>query len=159
MSNIPEPPTGKKEPQELVKIPEYLWEHINNAYPRNVCLVSTLLPDGYSQVSPRGSMVVYDADTLAYWNLGSGSTRDAVADGTKVTVFFHDPGLPGKGILAPRGGARFYGTASLHTLGEVRDRVWDLQGPPIRERDPDCKGTAVLVRVERAEDLSHEPLE
>ena len=143
----------------MVKIPEYLWDHINNAYPQNGCLVSTLLPDGYSQVSPRGSVVVYDPETLAFWNLGAGSTRDNLKDGTKVTVYFRDPHLPEKGILPPRGGARFYGQASLHASGEVRDRVWDLQGPPIRERDPDCKGTAVLVRVERVEDLNHEPLE
>ena len=143
----------------MAKIPEYLWDHINNAYPKNVCLISTVLPDGFAQVSPRGSVVVYDPDTLAYWTLGSGSIRDTLQDGAKVTVFFRDPELPEQGILAPRGGARFFGTASLHASGEVRDRVWELQGAAIRGRDPDGQGSAVLVRIERSEDLAHQPLE
>ena len=129
----------------MAKIPEYLWEHINNAYLANVCLVGTVLAGGQPQVSPRASVVVYDENSLAFWNLGGGSTEDNLQDGAKVTVFFRDPGLPEQGILGGRGGARFYGRASLHSSGEVRDRVWALQGDAPKGRDPDGKGTAPPV--------------
>jgi len=45
----------------LAIIPKALHELINTAFPANVCLVATVvLPDGFAQVSPRGSTMVYD---------------------------------------------------------------------------------------------------
>ena len=37
------------------KIPKALHEHINTAFPANVCLVGTVLPSGFAQIriSPR----------------------------------------------------------------------------------------------------------
>ena len=40
---------------ELTTIPKVLHEHINTAYPAHVCLVGTALPNGYAQITPRGS--------------------------------------------------------------------------------------------------------
>ena len=39
----------------MAKIPKALHEHINTAFPAHVCLVGTVLPSGFAQVSPRGS--------------------------------------------------------------------------------------------------------
>jgi len=38
--------------------------------------------------------------------------------------------------------------------GDVRERVWNKTVPAEQARDPDKKGVAVLVDVERAEELS-----
>jgi hypothetical protein len=40
--------------------------------PANVCLVATVLPSGFAQVSPRGSTMVYDDEHLALWERGKG---------------------------------------------------------------------------------------
>ncbi len=59
----------------------------------------------------------------------------------------------------PRGGiARFYGTAKIYKSGPVYDEVWRRLIQPEKDRDPDKKGYAVLIEVERAEDLAGEPL-
>jgi hypothetical protein len=59
----------------------------------------------------------------------------------------------------PRGGiARFYGTAKIHRAGPVYEAVWRGLAPPEKDRDPDRKGFAVLISVERAEDLGGSPL-
>jgi hypothetical protein len=42
-----------------------LHGHINSAFPAHVCLVATVLPNGYAQVSPRGSTMVFDDQHLA----------------------------------------------------------------------------------------------
>jgi hypothetical protein len=42
----------------MVKIPKTLWTHINTAFPNDVCLVATVLPSGYAQITPRGSTLV-----------------------------------------------------------------------------------------------------
>lgn len=143
----------------MAKIPEKLWDYINHAYPKNVCLVCTVQPNGYAQASPRGSLVVYDAETLGYWNRGSGTTHDNVSDGSKVMVFLRDPEAREGGLLPLGGIARFYGTATVHKEGEVREKVWNMMIQQERDRDPDKKGYAVLVEVEKAEDLAHQALE
>jgi hypothetical protein len=139
-------------------IPKALHEHIDSAFPANVCLVGLALPDGYAQISPRGSTMVYDERHLALWERGKGSTNAQLRDGAKLTVFFRKPALRESGLLPKGGIARFYGTAKLHKSGEVYDRVWQKLVQPEKDRDPQKAGYAVLIRVERAEDLDGQPL-
>jgi hypothetical protein len=73
-------------------------------------------------------------------------------------VFLRKPQLREAGILPKGGVARFYGTAKVHKSGEVYDRVWERLVQPEKDRDPEKKGYAVLIRVERAEDLDGQPL-
>ena len=142
----------------MAKIPNVLHEHINTAFPANVCLVGTVLPNGFAQVSPRGSTMVYDDEHLALWERGKGSTNENLRDGTKVTVFLRKPPLRESGVLPKGGIARFYGTAGIHKSGSAYDTVWQRLVQPEKERDPDKKGYAVLIKVERAEDLDGKPL-
>ena len=139
-------------------IPKVLHEHIDTAFPTNVALVGVVQPNGYAQISPRGSTMVYDDQHLALWERGKGSTNRLLQDGAKVTVFLRKPALREAGILPKGGVARFYGTAEVHKSGEAYDRVWDKLVQPEKDRDPQKKGFAVLIRVERAEDLDGEPL-
>ncbi len=139
-------------------IPKALHEHIDTAFPANVCLVGVALPDGYAQITPRGSTMVYDDQHLALWERGKGSTNAQLKDGTKVTVYFRKPALRESGMLPKGGIARFYGTAKVHKSGAVYDRVWQKLVQPEKDRDPQKAGYAVLVRVERAEDLDGQPL-
>ena len=142
----------------MSKIPELLWEHINTGWHNFTGIVSVILPDGYTQVSPRGSLVVLDGETFAYWDLGSGRTHETVTDGTKITVYFQKGPLHGEGLLVG-GVARFYGTTSLHFDDEIRENVWDaLVDTGYAGRHPDKKGLAVVVHLERSEDLMHRPL-
>lgn len=134
-------------------IPKVLQPHINAAFPDHVCLIATVLPDGFAQVTPRGSTMVYDDAHLATWERGKGSTTGNLTDGTKVTVFFRKPQLRTDGVLPKGGIARFYGVAEVHRSGPVYDEVWRRLIQPEKDRDPEKKGFAVLIRVERAEDL------
>ena len=142
----------------MATIPKVLHEHINTAFPANVCLVGTVQPSGYAQVSPRGSTMVYDDEHLALWERGKGSTNAMLKDGTKVTVFLRKPPLREAGILPKGGIARFYGTAQIHKSGAAYENVWKRLVQPEKDRDPDKKGFAVLIKVERAEDLDGQPL-
>ena len=44
----------------MAKIPPVLWDHINTAFPAHVCLISMTLPNGFAQVTPKGSAMVWD---------------------------------------------------------------------------------------------------
>jgi hypothetical protein len=142
----------------MAVIPKVLHEHINTAFPAHVCLVGSVLPNGYAQVSPRGSTMVFDDTHLALWERGKGSTTANMTDGTKLTVFLRKPQLREAGILPKGGVARFYGTARIHTSGPAYEAVWTRLVQPEKDRDPDKKGFAVLIEVERAEDLDGQPL-
>jgi len=87
----------------LAKIPQVLHEHINTAYPANVCLIGTVLPSGFAQITPRGSTMVFDDEHIALWERGRGTTTENLADGTPVTIFMRKPALREAGIL-PKGG-------------------------------------------------------
>ena len=143
----------------MAVIPKVLHEHINTAFPATVTLVGSVLPDGYAQVTPRGSTMVYDDEHLALWERGKGSTNAQLKDGTKLTVFLRKPALREAGVLPKGGVARFYGTARVHKSGPVYDEVWKRLIQPEKDRDPERKGFAVLIKVERAEDLDGKPLE
>jgi hypothetical protein len=139
-------------------IPKVLHEHIDTAFPAHVCLVGVVQPNGYAQISPRGSTMVYDDQHLALWERGKGSTNKLLHDGTKVTVFLRKPALREAGILPKGGVARFYGSAKIQKSGEAYDKVWQKLVQPEKDRDPEKKGYAVLIKVERAEDLDGQPL-
>jgi hypothetical protein len=142
----------------MATIPKVLHEHINTAFPTAVCLVATVLPNGFAQVTPRGSTMVYDDEHLALWERGKGSTTANWHDRSKVTVFFRKSELRSAGVLPKGGIARFYGTAEIHKSGAAYEEVWRRLVQPEKERDPDKKGFAVLIKVERAEDLDGMPL-
>ena len=143
----------------MAAIPKVLHEHINSAFPTNVCLVATVLPNGFAQVSPRGSTMVFDDEHLALWERGKGTTNESLRDGTKVTIFFRKPQLREAGVLPKGGIARFYGVAALHKAGPVYEEIWNRLIQPEKDRDPEKKGFGVLIKIDRAEDLQGIPLD
>jgi hypothetical protein len=139
-------------------IPKTLQEHINTAFPDYVCLMGSVLPSGFAQITPRGGIMVYDDQHLASWERGKGSSAAELVDGTKLTVYFRKPPLRADGTLPKGGIARFYGAARICKSGPEYEEVWRRLVRPEKDRDPDKKGYAVLIKIERAEDLEGLPL-
>ena len=105
------------------------------------CILVTVLPDGYPNPSFRGSLMVFDNEHLAYWDR---SLRGAIASfeqNPKAAMLFRDPGT--------RKSWRFYGTAELHREGPLRDQVMARTPQNELDADPERKGVAVLIRVDR----------
>jgi hypothetical protein len=142
----------------MARIPKALQPHIDAAFPGHVCLLGSVQPDGYAQITPRGSVQVYDDEHISLWERGRGSTTAHTEDGTKLTVYYGNFALMNEGILPVAGIARFYGTATIYTSGPVYDKVWERLIQPEKDRDPEKKGHAVLIKIERAEDLLGQPL-
>lgn len=143
----------------MVKVPEWINEHIDGAFPKNVCLVATVSSDGMPSIGPKGSVMVYDDETLAFWERAMRGAWDNLRANPNVTVFFRNPELRETGLLPGGGAARFWGTAEVHADGPIREAVWDRVVQAEKDRDPDKIGAAILVRVTRAEHLNGNPLE
>ena len=142
----------------MATIPKVLQPHINTAFPANVCLVGSVLPNGFAQITPRGGTMAFDDEHIALWERGKGSTSASLREGTALTVFFRKPQLREEGLLPKGGIARFYGRAKIHKSGPVYEKVWERLVQPEKERDPNKAGFAVLIEIERAEDLDGAPL-
>lgn len=140
----------------MATIPKKVQPLIDGAFPEHVCVLGTVQPNGFAQITPRGSTQVYDDAHISVWERGRGSTNALLADGSKVTVFYFNLGA--RDVLPIGGIVRLYGTASVHKSGAVYDKVWERLIEPEKQWDPEKKGWAVLIGIERAEDLLGQPL-
>ncbi len=126
-----------------VALTDEMKDLVENAVANGMpCVLVTVLPDGYPNPSFRGSLMVFDSGHLAYWDR---SLRGAMASyesgNQKVAVLHRDP--------KSRKSWRFYGTVELHKEGELREKVMARTPQNELDADPERKGVAVLIRVDR----------
>jgi hypothetical protein len=110
------------------------------------CFVGTASADGKPQISMRGSVAVYDSETLCWWERGMRSSVDNIDENPQVVIFYRNSG--------ERIHWRFHGRVTLHGSGTERERAMGLTPKPELDRDPDRAGVAALVRVESITELS-----
>lgn len=135
----------------MIKITDDMRQLVNKALADNVaCLVGTVGEDGYPSVGPKGSVLVLDDKTLAYWERSHRSSIANVQKNPKMVVYYRNAAARDK---LPGGAVRFYGRAEVHEKGPVREKVRALVVPAEIEKDPDDKGIAVLIHVDRIGDL------
>ncbi len=110
------------------------------------CTLGTADKNGQPQLSLKGSVMVFDSETLAYWERAKRSALENVAQNPKVVILYNNP--------ERRIRWRFYGTAVVHESGPIRDAVMSRTVQAELDRDPDRLGVAVLVRVDKISELS-----
>ena len=94
----------------------------------------------------KGSVLVFDRETLAYWERAKRAALEDVGENPNVVVFYRNP--------EKRINWRFYGTATVYDSGAIWDNVMRRTIQAELDRDPDLQGVAVLVRVNRVIELS-----
>lgn len=130
----------------MIKLTEDIQEAINNSLAnRNPCVLATASPTGDLSISFRGSMVAWNDNALAYWDRSLGTAIEHVLAHGKVVILFRDP--------QARIGWKFFGTATAYPEGPVREQVMLRVPQPELDRDPDLKGYAVIVTLDRVENL------
>jgi predicted pyridoxine 5'-phosphate oxidase superfamily flavin-nucleotide-binding protein len=110
------------------------------------CLVATVSSDGLPNVGFKGSVMVFDDGTLAYWERVFQGTLANVQHNPQVMILFRNP--------TTRAAWRFVGQATIHTTGPVREQVMARTVPAELDRDPERKGYAVVVKVDKVLPLS-----
>src|SRR3954451_11614460 len=107
-----------------------------------LAFVATVCEDGSPNLSPKGSLRVYDDDHLVFMNMASPTTVANVSREPRIEVNVVD--------FLRRRGYRFKGTAEIRGAGDPvfewsRQWVLDTHGQPVYPTHE-----AVLIRVERA---------
>ena len=110
------------------------------------CIVGTADKGGQPQLSLKGSIMVFDSETLAYWERVKRSALDNVAENPKVAILYNNPDK--------RVRWRFYGTAVVHESGPIREEVMSRTVKAELDRDPERLGVAVLIKIDKIAELS-----
>ena len=117
---------------------------VNNALAQGApLLLAAVSPDGRPVLSFRGSVQTYSDDQLGLWaRNGQGGALDAIRANPNVVLVYRSPTTP---VL------QFHGRARVAENDEERSRVFD--NAPEREQaaDPERKGVAVIVDLDRVE--------
>ncbi len=132
---------------------------IFNAHRDNcVCMLGTVGKDG-PNISPKGSMIVLDDDHLAYWERSKQTALDNLRANPRVAVMYSNKAAAERGEIEHPGGIfRFYGTAEIHERGEFRDRIRTMLQEREINHDGAEEGFAVVIKLDRAENMRGKPL-
>ena len=110
------------------------------------CLLGSVSKGGEPQISPKGSVMVYDDDTLAYWERAKRSALQNVGENPNVVIYYNHQ--------ANRLRWRFHGKAAVYEDGPIRQEVMDRCVQAELDRDPERLGVAVLVKIDKITELS-----
>ena len=136
----------------MIKLIDQMKELINNALENGCpCVLATAAPDGEPDIGFKGSMMVFDDDSLAYWERTKRQHLKNITANPKVVVLFRD----GKSKAA----WRFHGLAEVHEAGAIRDQVMARTVAAELEKDPDRKGAAVVIKLDRVTNMAGQVLQ
>ena len=54
------------------------------------CLVGSVSANGWPHIGPKGSLIVYDTETLAYWERGLATTHANIQANPRMTVYYRN---------------------------------------------------------------------
>ena len=123
---------------------------INGAYEAGTPVMVAYVDDqGYPHMSLRGTAQVFGPQQLAVWARNpEGGLPQAIADRPRVSLFYRNP--------AARQIYVFYGRARLATDDETRNAVYSSSPQRERESDPEQRGLALIIDLDRVDGMSPE---
>jgi len=129
-----------------IELTDEIREHINGALMAgNPMIVASVDGAGKPRLSYRGSTQVFSADQLGFWARNAeGSTMESIAANPNVALMYRHP--------AQRVILQFAGRARV-AAGDERDRVYDLAPEFEQKADPEKKGVAVIIDLDKVEGI------
>jgi hypothetical protein len=135
----------------MIVLTDEMKEAVNNALADKApCILATASLDGRPSVGYRGSVMAFTDSSLAYWERTFRKSNDNVALNPHVVIMYRNP--------ATRKAWKFFGRATVHANGRLRDEVMQRTVQAELDRDPDRRGVAVVVELDRVEMMSGEVL-
>lgn len=115
------------------------------------CVLATAAASGEPDIGFKGSMMIFDTESLAYWERTRRQHLKNLQENPRVVVLFRDP--------KTRVNWRFHGGATIHESGPIREQVMTRTVKDEIDKDPERKGLAVIIRVEKVTNLAGEVLQ
>ena len=122
---------------------ETIKKLINNAWDDGYpCLLATTGPAG-PNISPKGSMLVFDDGHLAYWERSKKVALENLGHDRRVTVIYANFKCQHDRVLES-GFLRFWGTTEMHETGPIRDAIF----AKLTKREQERGLALAVLRVE-----------
>ena len=127
----------------MIDISDSMKQQIDNAlaegYP---CLIATASKDAVPELGYKGSMMVFDKESLAFWERTHQTTIRNILENPNVMVLYRN--------MAKGGAAwRFLGKAIVYKEGPIREEVMSRTVQAELDKDPERKGFGVVIKVEK----------
>jgi hypothetical protein len=130
---------------------------INNAWDDGYpCMLATAGLDG-PNISPKGSMLVFDDQHLAYWERSKKKALENLGQDRRVTVMYSNFKAQRDGVLES-GFLRFWGTVELYDSGPVHNAIFAKLKKREQEHVGADTGIGVLIKIGRAADVRGQPI-
>ncbi len=136
MASAPPPP-----PVTAIDLTQFADAVDNARADNNTGLVATS-NDGMPDLSMRGSLMVWDKDHVVWWERGKRETYAGLETNPKAAVFVRNPTRDKRTL-------RFYGEARIVGDPAEREQIWRRVNQLEKDMDPEDKGIAVVMRVDR----------
>ena len=135
----------------MISISDQMKDLIDNALANgSPCILATVSADGEPDIGYKGSMMVFDNDSLAYWERTKRVHMKNVKENPHVVVLFRD--------AKTKAAWRFHGTATLLESGPIRDQVMARTVKDELDKDPERKGAAVVIRLDKITNMGGQVL-
>ena len=126
----------------MIELNETIAAAINNAAANAApVLVASSSAAGMPDIAYKGSVMVFDQDHLAWWERSLGTTLSNVRENGHACLYYLN--------RAERQSFKFFGVAEVIDSGPIRDQVMGRTIQAELDRDPERKGVAVLIRVNK----------
>jgi len=136
----------------MISLTDQMREMIDHALANgSPCVLATASANGEPDIGYKGSMMVFDNESLAYWERTRRQHLKNVLENPKVVVLFRDP--------KTRVNFRFHGVATVHQDGATREQVMARTVKDEIDKDPERKGAAVVIRVDKVTNLAGQVLQ
>lgn len=119
------------------------WEEaVNKAFEEGTpCVLASAGADGQPDIAFKGSMMIFDKDHIAWWERSLAEQIAQVAENPHIVMLYRSG--------ERRVNLRFYGEATFHKEGPMRAAIHAKVIEAEKAKDPEQKGFAVIVRVDR----------
>ena len=125
-----------------VELTQEMHEAFENALKHGApVLVASASASGMPDLAYKGSAMVWDKDHIAFWERARGQTMRNLEENAQACLLYRNP--------EKRIGWKFFGHAEVLQDGPMRDEIMAKATPIELDRDPERKGAAVLIRVDR----------
>jgi len=104
-------------------------------------IVASASKDGMPDLAFKGSAMVFDSDHVAFWERALGTTYKNLKENPGVCVLYRNAGT--------RVAWKMFGQAEVLDSGDIRQQVMDRTIEFELNRDPERKGAAIVIRIDR----------
>ena len=103
------------------------------------CVLATASKDGKPDIGIKASMMVFDDESLAYWERTKRAHLNNIESNPSVAVICWDG--------QEKTGYRFFGNAEISTDEKIRDAIRERAPESERKLDPNKEGLAMIIKI------------